>query len=80
MPPKRTPFPPRLKPLAWISSKALTGCREPEINLELEGQVLDVFFDGKAGGEGLLQGRTATDKVVIARSTEHHLGKMVPYA
>ena len=72
-------IPPNIKAARLDELNRLQAAIGLEINLELEGQVLDVLFDDKAGkGEGLLQGRTATDKVVIVRSTEENLGKILP--
>ena len=72
-------IPPNIKAARLDELNRLQAAIGLEINLELEGQVLDVLFDDKAGkGEGLLQGRTATDKVVIVRSSEENLGKILP--
>ena len=71
-------IPPNIKAARLDELNRLQAAIGLEINLELEGQVLDVLFDDKAGkGEGLLQGRTATDKVVIVRSSEENLGKIL---
>lgn len=47
------------------------------INKQLEGHVLEVIFDGYAPkGEGLISGRTAEDKVVLAPGTGDDFGRI----
>jgi tRNA-2-methylthio-N6-dimethylallyladenosine synthase len=47
-----------------------------EINREQVGRVLEVLFDDAAPrGEGLLQGRTATDKVVLVKAPPEMTGR-----
>ena len=47
------------------------------INRGFEGRVVEVLFDGPAPkGEGLIAGRTGTDKVVLASGTAGELGKI----
>jgi tRNA-2-methylthio-N6-dimethylallyladenosine synthase len=49
-----------------------------EINKALVGKTCEILIDGLAPkGKGLLQGRTATDKVVIVEGPESMLGRMV---
>jgi tRNA-2-methylthio-N6-dimethylallyladenosine synthase len=49
-----------------------------EINAALVGKTFEILVDGKAPkGEGLLQGRTTTDKVVIVEGPESLLGRLV---
>ena len=49
-----------------------------EINKALLGRTCEILIDGLAPkGKGLLQGRTATDKVVIVEGPESMLGRMV---
>jgi len=49
-----------------------------EINAALVGKTFEILVDGKAPkGEGLLQGRTMTDKVVIVEGPESLLGHLV---
>lgn len=49
-----------------------------ELNNEYVGKELEVLIDGPAPkGEGLLQGRTMTDKVVIIRGCPDDLGKFI---
>lgn len=47
------------------------------INKSFEGKVLEVLFDGPAPrGEGLIAGRTASDKVVLVKGTDAEYGKL----
>lgn len=47
------------------------------INRKLEGRVVEVLFDGPAPkGDGLIAGRTLTDKVVLARGTAEDFGRI----
>lgn len=47
------------------------------INRSLEGKTLEVLFDGPAPkGEGLIAGRTVSDKVVLAKGTDAEFGKI----
>lgn len=49
-----------------------------EINEEYVGRTLRILVDGPAPrGDGLFQGRTMSDKVVIIEGTENDLGKML---
>ncbi|MFP4481848.1 MAG: tRNA (N6-isopentenyl adenosine(37)-C2)-methylthiotransferase MiaB [Thermovirgaceae bacterium] len=49
-----------------------------EINAALVGRTFEILVDGPAPkGEGLLQGRTVTDKVVIVEGPESLLGRLV---
>lgn len=48
------------------------------INRGLEGRVVEVLFDGHAPkGDGLIAGRTSTDKVVLARGTAEDFGQIL---
>jgi tRNA-2-methylthio-N6-dimethylallyladenosine synthase len=50
-----------------------------EINRSMEGLVCDVLLDESAPrGEGLLQGRTVTDKVVLVRAPHEMTGEIRP--
>ncbi|NLL36085.1 MAG: tRNA (N6-isopentenyl adenosine(37)-C2)-methylthiotransferase MiaB [Fretibacterium sp.] len=49
------------------------------INQSLVGRVFEVLVDGPAPkGEGMLQGRTPTDKVVVFPGSEELLGRLLP--
>jgi len=48
------------------------------INRRFEGRVIEVLFEEKAPkGEGLIAGRTASDKVVLARGDDKDIGKLL---
>ena len=57
------------------------NARQREISLSInrgfEGRVLEVLFEEKAPkGEGLIAGRTASDKVVLAQGGIEDIGKL----
>ncbi|MDD4160645.1 MAG: TRAM domain-containing protein, partial [Synergistaceae bacterium] len=49
-----------------------------ELNEEYVGRKVEILVDGPAPrGEGTLQGRTATDKVVIIKGCPEYMGRYI---
>jgi len=68
---------PRIKAVRLNAVNALQRQIALEINRGLEGKTLEVLFEGPAEkGEGLISGRTVSDKVVLVRGTAAEYGKI----
>lgn len=68
---------PRIKSLRLNAVNTLQRQIALAINRGLEGKTVEVLFEGPAEkGEGLISGRTVTDKVVLVRGTAAEYGKI----
>ena len=68
---------PLVKSLRLNAANALQREIALSINRSLEGKTVEVLFEGPADkGEGLIAGRTVSDKVVLARGTAREFGRI----